>query len=450
MGRKFVVVIVALLLCISVAVLSVSIITAQAGQSKSGVDALAKDLRPNDDKYVDYAKDVKYDTELHPDLKKMGMFWISFGNDGTLIETPVDSEEAASIVDPEKPTIILVHGMMADGHYTREMYYIKGYPLNYEDFGINLASAEDRPRDHLNMAYLWIKAGWNVAFYHYEMFASEGINFWDIEQKIWQWVSREEKNGLETRYLKANAEYVYNPSPYSMGEHFAAEYIRAMNRLPKSFGDKEIRIAAHSMGGQVVAAGLFLLTELSRPKIGQLDERLLPNRYALMDTFFSAFIPESKETFVNLSAIAVANHNVRWSKKPLINNNTGDTIARIMQIFKLKNIALEYYTEPMSFLNLGITSDIRKIRDDNSAMIIMNPDWKAFHTGFGNPHNGVREWYLTSILTPLPKLDGGGSAISAATPTEDIFKQYGKCFIQTAGEKNIYTRDDVFKIDKYY
>ena len=442
--KRFTTVIFALLLIASVATASIIAISLLTDE----VYLLGKPLRPDKGDYVDYAKEVKFDYEKDPELKEMGMFWVSFDEEGNQIQTPAESEEARSIVDPNKPTMIAIHGMMSDGHYARERYFL-GYEADYADFGVDLNVATNAP-EAVSMAYIWINKGWNFAFYHYENFASEGASFADIEQKVWSWVEKGEEAdspGREVRYKKENGEFVYNPSKYSVGEHFAADYIRAMDNLPDSMGDKEIRIAAHSMGGQVAAAGLFLLTELSHKKIKQIDPKKLPTRYALMDTFFSAYAP-IKGKWTNLSSYAIEGFDIRWSGKPHVNNTTGHSIALILEILYKRGILLEYYTEPASFLSVALPPEILDAIHTYCSTVTIMPYWEEGNPGYSRSgaHNGVREWYLCSFASSLPRLEGSVDerTPSAAMSDEDLRKCIGKQYTQVAGENDLVTTNDIF------
>lgn len=464
MRKSISIVILVVFVCVTLSVATVlalnNTILANSADSIEYRQNLAQ-LRPDDGKYVNYAEEVKFDLARDPELKNQGLFWVSFNSQGKLVEIKADTEAGARIVDPNKPTMILVHGMMTDGHLTTERYYIGKYHADWDEFGVDTSTATNLP-SVFNMAYLWLHKGWNVAFYHYERFASEP-DYWSLEQKMWTWIEEEfdEKDnwnmGHETRYRKTNGEVVNSAIKYGVCEHFVAEYIRAMKLLPESMGENEIRIAAHSMGGQVVAPALFLLHELARDEVGQISKRCLPNRYVLMDTFFSAFLGRGadKDGWVNLiSDMTVGKFNIAWTGKPFIQNTTGHTIAFILEYLTKQGMALEYYTEPGSFLYAAIPNGIRDAIHKYCSVVIIVTKWAEEQPNFNeltDPHNGVREWYLCSLATKQPEVkDSEDFTPNAGMSTEDLLKARGKYFYQIEGINNTITNNDVFEIRDEY
>ena len=80
-------------------------------------------------------------------------------------------------MDPDKPSIIFVHGMLDDGHYYQDKFTLNSSVAIPEQFGLT--------GDGVPMARIWQNKGWNVAIYHYNRFASEQSNPLRIEAKIW-------------------------------------------------------------------------------------------------------------------------------------------------------------------------------------------------------------------------------------------------------------------------
>lgn len=385
--------------------------------------------------YTDYAKNVYFDTETYSELDKQGLFWVKWNNESQAIDQiDADSKEGAALICPEKPTIILVHGMLTDGYYHAEPFYLNsnaGLPSE-----LNLDTA------NVPLALLWIKAGWNVGYFHYNKFAAEVAPF-NIEGKIWG-----TDGPVGMRYKKLNAEFVDNASEYSLAEHFAAEYIRAMQFLPKSMGDNEIRVAAHSMGGELSTAGIFLLTELANE--GQLPYKQLPDRFAMLDPYFGTLLINDEGTV--LVDMSPKNTTIRWSGKPLVDGRVGVTMADCLKDIRSAGVAIEYYAFTLSFLVVGIPSEVQKAILDNAVYTMLIPDYSEINPDYNyltDGHNGVRDWYLCSIFGYTPKdvtdIDNPSTiAASALTPTSVIRSMRGIYFEHNSGYSTICASDDTF------
>mgnify|MGYP001026576948 FL=1 len=385
----------------------------------------------SDKGYIDYAKEVYLDTETYPDMAEMGLFWTKWDEETkTIIQVPADSKEGAALVNPNKPTLINVHGVLLDGYEKQEKFRLNTKIANPEEFDIDA--------NYVYLNYIWLRAGWNVANYHYNRFASE-INPSLIEAKIW---SNEGSRGV--RYRHADGSYSANDvTEYSLAEHFAAEYIRAMKLLPSSMGNKEIRVAAHSMGGQLATATIFLLTELADH--GQLPREQLPDRFALLDAYFSGSLigDDGKMTYIGPRDI-----NIRWSGKPLYQNHTGKTMIECLKAMNHRGIAVEYYTYEANFLKAGMEFLVPELIKLSSYVIVypnfQGPQYSVITDG----HNAVREWYLCSIYSAPVKdiTDGAESsayAPSAALPTEKLKDFYNKKFLHVGGCETVNASDDL-------
>lgn len=379
--------------------------------------------------YIDYAEKVFFDKEKYPETEEMGLFWTRWDDEkNEIVQVPADSPEGAALVDPSKPTILNVHGVLLNGYTYQEKYKLNAKIANPAEFDIDA--------DYVSMNYLWLREGWNVANFHYNRFAAE-MSPTNIEGKIW---STDGEFGM--RYQYQDKTYTdNNVSEYCLAEHFAAEYIRAMRLLPESMGGEEIRFAAHSMGGMLTTASLFLLTELAAD--GQLAKTQLPERFALLDSYFSTTMNGENGTIF----LGPKDITIRWSGKNLVKNNTGDTMMTCLKSIAEKGIVLEYYTyETMNFLLMGAlpyAEELRKI----STYAVVNPDFQG--PGYSvtkDGHNGVREWYLCSLLDePLKDItDGDNDALapSAALPTHLLPTLYNKEFQIVDGTNTVRADDD--------
>ncbi len=379
--------------------------------------------------YIDYAEKVFFDEEKYPETAEMGLFWTRWDDErNAIVQVPADSAEGAALVNPNKPTILNVHGVLLNGYTYQEQYRLNVKIANPAEFDID--------DDYVSMNYLWLREGWNVANFHYNRFAAE-MSPTNIEGKIW---SGEGEYGM--RYQRQDKSYTdAEVSEYCLAEHFAAEYVRAMRLLPKNMGEKEIRFAAHSMRGMLTTASLFLITELAEH--GQLPKTQVPERFALLDSYFSTVIEVNGETmFLGPKDVAIS-----WSGKNLVNNNTGATMMACLRAIAARGIVMEYYTyETMNFLLLGAlphAEELRKI----STYAVLNPDFQGNkYTVSGDGHNAIREWYLCSLLDePLNDITYGEDvafAPSASLPTHLLPTIYNKEFQIIGGTTTVRTDDD--------
>lgn len=389
----------------------------------------------SDNGYIDYAKEVYLDVQNYPDLAEMGLFWTQWdAEQDKMVLKDADTAEGAALIDPDKPTIILVHGMLGDGHIKQEAFYLSDKIADPAEFGLQSSGVP--------LGLIWQKLGWNVGYFHYNRFGAEGFFPHFIECKIW---AIDGDTGI--RYRHRNGSTTDGATQYSVAEHFAAEYIRAINLLPANMGNKEIRVAAHSMGGEVSTAALFLLTVLADE--GQLSKDKLPDRFAMLDPYFStSLVSEDNEILFELSPKDIT---IRWSGKMLPYNSVGWTMIDCLRYMVDKGIAIEYYTYSLSWLVIAMPPDIIKELKKLCVYVIMEPDYDYINPAYSKAndgHNGVRDWYLCSMYSPPVVDQDGNTAASAATPTSVIKELKGKFFIMDAGNRTILANDDVFVIQE--
>lgn len=429
MGRRIKVLLAIILLITVVFSASVAFKTYAKRASRVSHDSLYSDHG-----YVDYAKEVYLNVEKYPDTAELGLFWTRWNETKQKIELiPADSEEGAALVDPDKPSIIFVHGMLDDGHYYQDKFTLNSSVAIPEQFGL---TGDDVP-----MARIWQNKGWNVAIYHYNRFASEQSNPLRIEAKIWS-IDHPVAN---MRYRHEDGTYAEFVSEYCMAEHFAAEYIRAMNMLPDSIGDHEIRVASHSMGGQLSTAALFLLTELSDD--GQIISKKLPDRFTLLDAYFSTNMYNKNGDLVSMGPKDIT---VRWSGKPLPYNNTGYTMYECIKALAARDIAVEYYVFDESFLfHAFMPADLAMALNQHCVITEVIPNWSMMNSEYSKTfdgHNGVKDWYLCSFYCDPVKDTEGNIAPSASAPTEVIKNLKGRYYILVQGSGTVLASDDIFEL----
>lgn len=394
-------------------------------------------LYADDYEYIDYATEVRLDREKYPFLERDGLFWCYWNEETQCVENvSAETEEGAALVDTSKPTIINVHGMQANGYEYFEQYWFPSSKYGTEE---ELGYSFD-----VQMTKFWLDKGYNVGIYNYISFASEGAHPWYIEEKIW---ATNGEKGM--RYQAADQSYVDDVCDYCVGELFAADYIRAVNMLPDDFGKEEIRIAAHSMGGEVVAAGLFLLTELADAHAGQIDPAKLPDRYIMEDTYFGVY-QRLGDQYVNMSPTGLI---CNWSGKALPDDNIQKTVIEALKDVSANGIALEYYSYSLSFLRVGISDNSKEALSEICLWMDMSPDYGNYDGSYSSlydGHNAVREYYLTSILNDVPEnydelTDEQKVALVANLSLEDSLRLRGRCFSIVGGSKTVTANDDVYK-----
>jgi len=392
--------------------------------------------------YINYAKEVDWDYEQFPYLDECGLFWYSWDSSAKqLLEEPADSELGASFVDPTKPTVVFIHGMQMDGYVYRNDYQVPAVLNPAETLGLTELSSSDK----FYIQYAWLNKGWNVGMFHWERFSSgEGGALLELptgnEERIWA-----TDGPSKDRHIDPTGYPHFGATEYSIAEHFAAEYIRAMNLLPDNMGEEEIRFVAHSMGGQVVAAGLFLLTELAHPDVNQISVDKLPNRYALIDTYFGTVVKlDNGESFI----MGPEDITVRWSGKTLPQGKIKDTIFDCLKVFNRFGIVMEYIAYKGSFLLMSLDkADMREFLEYatitdarlNWGDMYSNDPKLGWVTTWELQHGHVAMLHLYGCSIAADKCpditdsDVIAYAPSAALPTEELRKLVGNYYLLTEG-----------------
>ena len=407
------------------------------------------------EEYPDYAKDVylqyvddpelsaEENDKLESELYETGLYWIDVDENGEVVWVPADSEEGAAIIDTSKPTVVNIHGMMMDGATSVEQYFVN--PVIGSAGELRLPAGTDYAK--VKTLKLWIDQGWNVGIYNWARFTAESIMFWNIESKVWA------TNGpTNVRWADSDGVQHDYPMQYSMGELFAADYIRAVNRLPADFGKSEIRFTAHSMGGQLLASGAFLLHEVSQGENAQISPDKLPDRLTMDDTFFGVKM--------SIAGTSVDMYNsgltVRWSGKPMPGDRPGMAYAQAIIELAAAGIAIDYYSYNGSALHLAISPEIREILLDNTCYILMDPDYGEYfaaaglsYAKIGDGHTAQRQFSQCSIVRTYPADDSALTdsqkiAYADAMPTEVLKNYIGRAFVITAGGKTLTTADDEY------
>jgi len=197
----------------------------------------------------------------NPDVLSYGMYWFGL-NDAAQKFVP---GEANPYFDPNKPTMIFVHGWQPGISASNPPNFTYHYMNGYWPQSVNVANA-------------WINDGWNVGIFFWNQFSDEA-QVTDAEAKIWV------NNGPKgMRWRKGGNSYEDAPAGTpSAGELFYQAYVAALTDRPYHGG--EIRIAGHSLGNQMAVR----LTKLVSDGIvqGKVPANLLPTRVTLLDPYWS-------------------------------------------------------------------------------------------------------------------------------------------------------------------
>ncbi|MDR0854848.1 MAG: hypothetical protein LBN25_00600 [Christensenellaceae bacterium] len=416
-------------------------------------------------KYRDYSE-VDFDYEKYPELNPdregagamgVGLFWQKIV-DGRLVQYSADTPEGAALIDPDKPTYIYVHGMMDNP---------EGYPGKF-NFPANIGDYADFDLESnaFGEQILWEKAGFNYGILKYTQFTSENpaIAFWNIEPKIWGYdgiTSTGTSVGNRFRYVGGKFSDLV-VGEFGLAEFFAGEYLRALKLLPDTFGSHEIRVAGHSMGGQLSTAWVWMLTELYKDK--WLTKQQLPSRLSILDPFFGMIIDQDGV------AALFSKHNVTigLTGEKLYQNYTGAQMGQCLVDIRAAGLAIEYYVYPMSWL-LSVTPDyVFDVIRENAAVVYIQINYAGTHPGYviaTDGHVAANEWYVCSIyfgggytpyesLTPtqidaLTKKDltvpsNPGYVPSALLPTDILYTLAGNIYYMTEGGTTLVYDDDAF------
>ncbi len=196
--------------------------------------------------------------------------------------------------DPNKPTIIYVHGFQPGGavNQTRETFL-----MNYGG-------------ENTNVHNVWKNApngGWNVAIFHWVNMADDrqiAARPWASEAKIYDANNTVNGSGNGMRWRKSDGTYVTGPGQ-SLRAIFASQFGQIFNN--PNYRGAEIRIVGNSLGGNLaIAASHHLL---------QSNSRRMPSRITLMDPYWSlsdrsthfGYGQSSAETFAGYAAGQLAN-----------------------------------------------------------------------------------------------------------------------------------------------
>jgi len=125
------------------------------------------------------------------------------------------------------------------------------------------------------MADAWIKAGWNIGIFYWDMFSDEP-NVLDAEAKIWT------ANGpKKMRWRDNKGEFQKSTFNKSAGQLFYETYVKAL----KDYKGNNIRIVGHSLGSQMAIYLTYMVNDAVAKRY--LPNNLMIERLALLDPYWS-------------------------------------------------------------------------------------------------------------------------------------------------------------------
>ncbi len=193
-----------------------------------------------------------------------GLFW--FGkDDANQLALPGEDNP---YYDPERSTIIFVHGWKPNQAYTHRTMIWK-----FED--------ESGQEQAVDMAAAWVDAGWNVGVFDWGPFADEPF-VTDAEAKIWT-----TQGGKGMRWRAREGDYRTDHSiDIPISRLFYGELVQAL----ADFRGPELRIAGHSLGNQIATAGVAELAAAIQQN--QLPPEMMPGQLVLLDPYWSPVVQD--------------------------------------------------------------------------------------------------------------------------------------------------------------
>lgn len=418
---------------------------------------------PTEDGYqlIDYANTVYLNTEKYPELESQGLFWWGWDSQKNIpVVKKASTAEGAALVDTAKPTIIMVHGWLALDLYG----YISGIQLwdeqseqlvalesaaadtTYSPVGMPAFAILDALKTYADfsdsdysvgeivfLSKLCAEYGYNFGTFTYNKFATISIN--QAEYDIYVGGNKNfQSQNAEDATISEITQDGDALGEYSLAQFFAAEYARAMNMLPATMGDSEIRIAGHSLGGIMSVSGLRVICALADD--GQIIQKQVPTRLALLDTYIG-FLPSAEKAFVDKT--------VAWSEEPLVNNSGSKTYMSYIDYLSKRGIAIELYVmEGTTVPRLSGDGSFLKLMDYAATVVIpMGKVLKGNFTMIGYRHVAVASWYLLSFKGNVSDAQTGEILPSASAPASVIKANAGKTYIVTDDTQTDYTFTNV-------
>ncbi len=402
----------------------------------------------NADSYVDYAEEVMFDYDVHPELVDIGLFWMMYDETAGKVvgvnvnDTETIDELGTALVDPTKPTLINIHGVQM-GTYM----WTDAFSSIYDANTTVLPPEEYGYEGLVNMNRIWLDRGWNVMNFMYHRFADELIAVNGIasnkiiEAKNWSTDGPQKMryrlrdgsfSAVYDKYGNLKGTPKYPELEYCVSEYFVGDYLRAFASI-EGLTDNEIRITCHSMGGTVIVASAFLLTELVR--VGQITEDYIPDRLAILDGYIGVPASGNLQTDKMLSNTELT---IRWTgKSPSPAGTTETYIDCLNQLVTYYDMPIEYYVDLNGFVpQVGGTYWFGRIKQ-----YCVTTYLDLEFPGMANDHNAIRELYHSSYASAMPPRDISDEnvvayAMSSRSTIEEIRARRGWEYLLIEGKNS--------------
>lgn len=267
-------------------------------------------------------------------LPSYGLYWVKADGSADLQQSVMQAckfadpkcqqtELANGFFDPNKPTIIFIHGWQPDTVKNKDRF----------DFCYSYSNGQGTMSTPMNVLTAW--KGYNIAVFYWNQFADDTL--YAAEAKIY---STQGSHGMSWKYLD-NSGVTHDCQSGDLGCVMPKESVTDMafdaysTALPQTY-TQELRIVGHSLGAQI-AIQLTQRVMLRAPLLAQ------PTRLVLLDPYFSQ---DGYETAQNNLPNSVADYN-------------NQTVTDIVADFKTKHpssagFPIEVYrTSTASYFPLG-------------------------------------------------------------------------------------------------
>ncbi|MEM1007964.1 MAG: hypothetical protein AAGJ35_03075 [Myxococcota bacterium] len=300
--------------------------------------------------------------------------------------------------DPEKPTLIFVHGWQRNSVNKR----------NRETF-------DDRARQGppIDMADIWLDRGWNIGILYWNQFADEG-EVKHAEAKIWS-----ASGPRLLRWRKEDGSYGNSGVvQQSLGEQFAALYRKALRNQRHD----DVRLAGHSLGSQMVLAiGKALL---DRKRDNKRRERIkLPQRIVLLDPAF-----------------------LRNRRSYLQNRKTSELSQEAAESLRKAGVVLETYRSSGAVSN-PFVGDANERLLKRTAFTELKPHYFSFWQ-FPEKHTVAKWHYFWSLAFPPPTVENvsrPGPSASATLADIRYWMESPQKLEQVRGKNTRTPNDDILR-----
>ncbi len=394
------------------------------------------DGNPIEYEFVDYATEVYLNTEKYPELEDQGLFVVGYDETDGIYDEKAYSDKGVAMIDPEKPTLVLVHGWLG-ANFNETTGEAPQRIKPFWDFEMdNLPNYEGKC-----IIGELIKAGYNVLTFNYNRFSVHDI----VSNEFWIYSGGTEKypyafmsdyNEAGTKEGVKGVVYCNNDiCDYSLSQYLAAEYIRMVKAVGNDYGKAETRVIGHSLGGIMANVSTNILYELS--KAGQLTAAQAPNRLALLDTYIG-FLSEDD---------AYGNEIVAWSGEDFVDASPSDTYLSYIENMAQGGIAVEVYLAKGGIVPVMSTfgkyssyvtegeykeNDLKAYELLKNSAGVLCGTWPTDSIWMIDCHVEICKYYMCSILTGVKNVDGS-EGLSGKLPTEKVKELMGKTFQTSDG-----------------